>query len=92
MSILSVNRLCRDVMRDVELRRKLQEAPEHTLSRYPHPLSQAEREALLAGDVAQLYRRGGNSFLMGYLARYKVFGLDMVTYGDRMRGLDDGDE
>jgi len=91
MSILSVNRLCRDVMRDVELRKHLQDAPERTLSRYPHPLSQEERDALLAGDVARLYRMGANSFLMGYLARYRVFGLDTASYGDRMRGVDDRD-
>jgi hypothetical protein len=90
VTILSVNRLCRDVMRDLALRKNLQEAPETTLLRYPHPLSRVEREALLAGDVAQLYRMGANSFLMGYLARYKVFGLDTATYGERMRGLDDG--
>lgn len=89
MSILSVDRLCRDVMRDGDLRRRLRESPASELARYPHPLTEAERAALLAGDVASLYRMGANTFLMGYLARYKVFGLDTANYGERLRGLDE---
>jgi hypothetical protein len=89
MSILSVNRLCRDVMRSEALRKRLQDNPEGALAQYPHPVTERERAALLAGDVGALYRMGANSFLMGYLARYQVFGLNFPIYGDRMRGLDD---
>ena len=89
MSILAVNRLCRDVMRDSGLRQRLIQAPQAALDSYPHPIGGAERAALLAGDVGTLYRLGGNSFLMGYLARYKVFGLDTASYGERMRAVDD---
>jgi hypothetical protein len=89
MSILSVNRLCRDVMRDLTLRKRLQDEPQGTLAAYPHPLTQAERTALLAGDVGALYRMGANTFLMGYLGRYKVFGLDTTSYGERMRAMDE---
>jgi hypothetical protein len=89
MSILSVNRLCRDVMRDLTLRKRLQDDPEGALAAYPHPLTDGERAALLAGDVGTLYRMGGNTFLMGYLGRYKVFGLDTASYSDRMRAMDD---
>ena len=48
-------------------------------------LTEAEREALLAGDVATLYRMGVNSFLMGYMARFEVCGLDVPTYSERIR-------
>jgi len=91
MSIISVNHVCRDVMRDPALRKRLQDDPAGELARYPHTLTDAERAALLAGDVAALLRMGANTFLMGYLGRYKVFGLDPVRYAERMHatlGLD----
>jgi hypothetical protein len=89
MTILAVNRLCRDVMRDLDLRRRLAADPEAALAASPYAISAAERAALLAGDVGTLYRMGANSFLMGYLARYKIFGLDTARYGERMRAVDD---
>ena len=89
MSILSVNRLCRDVMRDLALRKRLQDDPQGTLAAYPHPLTDRERAALLAGNIGALYRMGANTFLMGYLGRYKVFGLDAVSYSERMRAMDE---
>jgi hypothetical protein len=84
MSIISVNHLCRDVMRDPALRKRLRDDPPGELAKYPRKLSQAERAALLAGDIATLSRMGANAFLMGYLGRYEVFGLDPVMYGERM--------
>ena len=84
MSIISVNHLCRDVMRDPALRKRLQDDPAGELAKYSHKLTDAERAALLAGDVAALFRMGANAFLMGYLGRYKVFGLDPLSYGERM--------
>jgi hypothetical protein len=89
LSALSVNRLCRDIMRDPALRERLQADPVAALERYPHALSADERAALLAGDVGTLYRMGANSFLMGYLPRYQMFGLDVATYGERMRAVND---
>ena len=84
MSIISVNHLCRDVMRDPALRKRLQDDPVGELAKYPRKLTDAERAALLAGDVGTLFRMGANAFLMGYLGRYKVFGLDSLNYGERM--------
>ena len=89
MSILSVNRLCRDVMRDEGLRKRLQDDPHGALGAYPHLLTDQERTALLTGDVGTLYRMGANTFLMGYLGRYKVFGLDTASYSERMRAMDE---
>lgn len=89
MTILSVNRLCRDAMRDTGLRQRLIVNPQAALDAYPYPIDATERAALLAGDVGTLYRMGANSFLMGYLARYKIFGLDTASYGERMRAVDD---
>jgi hypothetical protein len=50
-------------------------------------LSDAEREALLAGDVAALHRMGGLDFLLSNLARFGSFGLTRDLYVERMRRL-----
>ena len=84
MSVISVNHLCSDVMRDPALRERLLGDPAGELAKYPRRLTDAERAALLAGDVGTLSRMGANAFLMGYLGRYKVFGLDTLSYGERM--------
>lgn len=89
MSLVSIGRLGRDVMRDKALRKSFQENPVRALADYPHHLSLDERAALLAGDVGKLYRMGANAFLMGYFARYRLFGLDPAIYSERMRAVDD---
>jgi hypothetical protein len=89
MSLVSIGRLGRDLMRDKTLRKSFQDNPEQALLNYPHPLAPQERAALLAGDIGMLYRMGANAFLMGYFARYRIFGLDPVIYSQRMRAVDD---
>ena len=42
---------------------------------------------LLAGDVGTLYRMGANAFLMNYLARFEVCGLNAANYNERMRAV-----
>ncbi len=83
MSVFKVNHLCREVMRDPAFREALRRAPQEALAGYD--LTEEERSALLSGDVGKLHRLGVNSFLMGYLARFEVLGLDIRTYGERMR-------
>jgi hypothetical protein len=53
----------------------------------PLDLTEEERRALVAGDVGALYRMGVNGFLMGYLARYEVCGLNVEVYNQRMRAV-----
>jgi hypothetical protein len=53
----------------------------------PLDLTDEERRALVAGDVGALYRMGVNGFLMGYLARYEVCGLNIEIYNQRMRAV-----
>jgi hypothetical protein len=48
-------------------------------------LTDAERQALLAGDVGTLFRMGANAFLMAYMARFEVCGLNVEIYNQRMR-------
>jgi hypothetical protein len=83
MSVFEVNYLCRELLRDKAFRGAMKSDPAEALKRYD--LTDEERAAILAGDVARLYRMGVNAFLMGYLCRYEVCGLDLETYNRRIR-------
>jgi hypothetical protein len=85
MSIFAVNHLCREVLRDHTFRAAMKSDPAKALA--PLDLSDDERRALLAGDVGALYRMGVNAFLMNYLARFEVCGLDVKIYNQRMRAV-----
>lgn len=89
MSIYNVNYICREIMRDPAFRDLALRDPDAALTRYD--LTGQERAALKAGDVGTLYRMGVNAFLMGYLPRYEVFGLDMRSYSERMNAVRDVD-
>jgi Aromatic-ring-opening dioxygenase LigAB, LigA subunit len=85
MSIFAVNYLCREVLRDHAFRAAMKADPGKALA--PLDLTDEERKALVAGDVGALYRMGVNGFLMGYLARYEVCGLNVEVYNQRMRAV-----
>jgi len=90
MSIYAVNHLCREVLRDHAFRAAMKADPAKALA--PLDLTEAERSALVAGDVGKLYRMGVNGFLMGYLARFEVCGLNVGNYNERMRAVKVDDE
>jgi hypothetical protein len=85
MSIFAVNYLCREVLRDLAFRAAMKADPAQALA--PLDLTDEERRLLLAGDVGELYRKGANGFLMNYLARFEVCGLNAETYNQRMRAV-----
>jgi hypothetical protein len=85
MSIFAVNHLCREVLRDHAFRSAMKTDPAKALAALE--LTDEERRALVAGDVGLLYRMGVNAFLMGYLARFEVCGLNVETYNQRMRAV-----
>jgi hypothetical protein len=85
MSIFAVNYLCREVLRDHAFRAAMKADPAKALA--PLDLSEDERRTLIAGDVGALYRMGVNGFLMGYLARFEVCGLNVAIYNERMRAV-----
>ena len=85
MSIFAVNYLCREVLRDHAFRAAMKADPARALE--PLDLTDEERRALVDGDVGALYRMGVNGFLMGYLARYEVCGLNVEIYNQRMRAV-----
>jgi len=83
MSVLAVNRLLRGLLHDKEFRAAMKADPAKALAGLD--LTDAERKALLAGDVVTLYNMGVNSFLMGYMPRFEVCGLTMPIYNERIR-------
>jgi hypothetical protein len=85
VSIFAVNHLCREVLRDYGFRAAMKADPAKALA--PLDLSDDERRTLIAGEVGALYRMGANAFLMGYLARFEVCGLNVETYNQRMRAV-----
>jgi hypothetical protein len=90
MSILSVNHLCRDITRNPSLREAFLRDPKGEMAKYTRKLTPVERAALLSGDVGALYQMGVNAYLMGYLARYGLFGLTAEIYSDRVRASEAG--
>jgi Aromatic-ring-opening dioxygenase LigAB, LigA subunit len=85
MSVFAVNYLCREVLRDHAFRAAMKADPARALA--PLDLTDEERCALVAGDVGTLFCMGANGFLMGYLARFEVCGLNVETYNQRMRAV-----
>jgi len=85
MSIFAVNHLCRELLRDHAFRAAMKADPAKALASLD--LTEAERNALLAGDVGALFRMGVNAFLMNYLPRFEVCGLNAESYNQRMRAV-----
>jgi hypothetical protein len=85
MSIFAVNHLCRELLRDHVFRAAMKSDPAKALE--PLDLTDEEKGRLLAGDVGTLYRMGVNAFLMNYLARFEVCGLNQQIYNQRMRSV-----
>jgi hypothetical protein len=85
VSIYAVNKLCRRVVHEPELRAALATDPDAALRAATPPLSEDEIAALLAGDVARLSHMGANHFLLHQLGRWQVLGLDLPTYAERIR-------
>jgi hypothetical protein len=83
MSIFAVNKLCRQALHDVAFREALKRDPQSAIA--PLALTDEERSALLAGDVAWLYERGAHPFLLVYLTRWDLFGLTVHSYSERIR-------
>jgi hypothetical protein len=82
MSIYNVNYLLRELLRDHEFRAAMKESPADALKGCD--LTEEERTLLLAGDVVGLHRLGVNDFLMGYLPRFGIAGLDPKSFGERI--------
>lgn len=85
MSIYALNKLCHRTQNDHPFRAAMREDPVAAIA--PYDLTAEEREALLAGDVARLWRMGVHPFILSFLTRYEIFGLTPAVYSERIRTL-----
>jgi len=87
MSVYALNNLCHRTLRDLDFRAAMQRDPSSAIAEYR--LTQQEREALLAGDVARLYEMGVHPFILSFLTRYEICGLTAELYSERIRKAHD---
>ncbi len=83
MSLYTVHKLLHRAQVDLDFRERLRTEPADALTELS--LSDEERSALLAGDVATLARAGVHTFLLSRIPRFRLFGLDRDEYIRRMR-------
>ncbi len=87
MSTYAINRMCHQLMHDKNWRHAMQVDPERAIATLD--LTDEERRLVLAGEVGELYLRGANAFLLGYLTRFGILGLTLPVYNARMRAVRD---
>ena len=85
MSVYAVNKICYRVVREPAFRQALTGNPEAALRAATPPLTEEELSALLTGDVGALSLMGANHFLLHQLGRFRLLGLDLPSYADRIR-------
>jgi hypothetical protein len=85
MSVYTVHKLLHRAQVDLDFRELLRADPVSAIAELP--LTDEERSALLAGDVATLARGGVHTFLLSRIPRFGLFGLDRDEYIRRMRAL-----
>ncbi len=83
MSVYQLNKLCHRTLDDLEFREAMKRDPQTAAAGFD--LTAAERETLLAGDVARLFEMGVHPFLLSFLTRYEIFGLTTEVYSERIR-------
>ncbi|GHE44406.1 hypothetical protein CP980_33415 [Streptomyces vinaceus] len=86
MSVHAIDRLCYDIAHEPGTLERLRADPRRELA--DRPLTADERDELLRGDVAALYRRGAHPVLLVRLAAFRVLGLDPALYAARIRAAE----
>lgn len=85
MSTYAVEKMCRRVVHDPELRAALNDDPEPALRAAQPPLSDQEITSVIKGDFGRLSEIGVNHFLLHQLGRWRLRGLDLPTDAERIR-------
>jgi hypothetical protein len=87
MSIYQINKLCHRLYHDPQFREAVKANPAKAIADWP--LTDAERQALLSGDIKRLYEWGTHSFLLGHITRWDLFGVTPAIYAERIKGAKD---
>jgi hypothetical protein len=87
MSVYQINKLCHLLHHDKALREAVKADPVKALAEWP--LSEAERKALMEGDIRRLYEWGTHPYLLGHISRWSLFGVTPAVYAERIRGARD---
>lgn len=88
MSVYAVDHLCRQTLRDPAFREAMRADPRAALAGLP--LTDRERNALVGGEVGELFAMGANAFLLGYLVRFGLLGLTIDSYREKLRAAPSG--
>jgi aromatic-ring opening dioxygenase LigAB LigA subunit len=72
VSLYGVHKVLYLLQNDLDFRERLRSDAAGALA--DMPLTEAEREALLTGDMAALYRMGTHTFLMSRIPRFNALG------------------
>jgi hypothetical protein len=72
MSLYGIHKTLYLLQNDLDFRELLRTDPSAALA--DMPLTDAERRALLEGDMAALYRMGAHTFLMSRIPRFNALG------------------
>jgi hypothetical protein len=83
VSLYAMATICQRTRRETGFAERLKTDPAGVLNDFR--LTDLERSAFLAGDVAWLYDHGVPGLLLGALARAGVFGLTMPIYLERIK-------
>ena len=72
MSLYGIHKTLYLLQNDLDFRERLRTDPIGALAEMP--LTEEEREALVTGDMAALYRMGTHTFLMSRIPRFNALG------------------
>ena len=87
MSVYQLNKLFHRLYHDQRFREAVKADATKAIADWP--LSDAERKALLDGDIKRLYEGGVHPFLMGHITRWDLFGVTPAIYAERIKDAKD---
>lgn len=82
MSVYSIHKIAHLVQKDPDFRQRIKDDPTAAVADFR--LTDAERRALLSGDVGTLAQMGAHGYVLGALARHQVLGLTTQNYVQRI--------
>jgi len=89
MSVYLLNKLFHRVFHDVAFRESVKADPAAAIADWA--FTDAERKALLEGDIKRLYEWGVHPFLLAHCTRWQLFGMTAPLYAERIRRARDPD-